>query len=781
MAASKPLSRTQKRYVPQQESYKNLPGLRPVAEPTGAAARPSEVDAGAMRLREMSQALAAGSKALTDYFAMEKSAEETNRVANRALALAGLPQERGPGPGLLDWGSDYGYQEGLGLAEGSKLAASLELELERNNHFVDPENPDPESTLQQVQLMVDRAAKDSIGDRMGNSAFVQGLSKPLAEMKVLHTATAMQKLEAAKFRKELQSVGQIAIGRFMPILGEAQGNPKKVRESMTSFLREFSHLNIHKDALAEVALLSVHSELNNQYNDLYNMDPSESIPLLTQLAAQAHTLVQAAGMPDESGILLGGTTIDSKGKRVSPLSQTIKEIHESKVRMVRDLDTLKSNQQSRAKASGKAEIFRRLYDGDDPDAVYVWANEVFGDDPETLSEIMPYIFETHRKDYAYKYSETVSLLQRGVSPEMARRMAANGELSKTALLDFMAVYNQRERERMDNEQRISMARSNRLSEERQRETEIEIENNRLVSQYLNENITDNALWAIEEDIRKALKRDYPGQEATPHLLEEISKGLYTRARLSEQERNEKTRREEAHTQRTRDWAEADRQQKKAKQEAELVAARLNARGLPGDSTVKTLLSSGLPEDIDQVEEYLREAGLSKFELDRNMAEGNKLLLKYGRETMPPVIEHFVATGQMDVVEDYLAAKSDEARAAILEEERQKARVAQVKSQLDLLATTEDLSMLSSPTYQKSVLNYMDDKGLDEIPMGLMGSIRRAAGQYKSDLQKIDATKEGDTAEEYTRKKSVARNHALLMLPFLSDADREILLEGSNLR
>lgn len=354
---AKQKSRPEKRYVPQQESYRNLPGLRPTADTIVAAETPAP-DASGLKLRQLAEGLAAGNSALKDFFTMEKSFEETNRVAQKAQALLGLPQlEQGPGRGFLDYGSDYGYQEGQGQADSIRTSQELKTALAEQNYFVDVD--DPTGTTTKINQFTQQFIQDKMGDRMKNPAYAEGAAKYMAAAKVEALTEAAVALENQKFQRQVDSATTIANQRLSEAPPEVWADPQKLREFLGDINKDSERRGLNRDASTEITLLAISDTTKAEYT---KASDTSDLKAMSASIQKFKTVVDATHLKDTSGMALGGVAKAPDGTIKWKLEAPVNDLKTQLHSMVADYDTEVSAKRKVQSAELESQIFQGLQD-----------------------------------------------------------------------------------------------------------------------------------------------------------------------------------------------------------------------------------------------------------------------------------------------------------------------------------------------------------------------------------------------------------------------------------
>lgn len=537
---AKQMKRIEKRYVPQQESFRNLPNLRPAADPVLAAETPV-VDPASAKLKEMADAFSGINKALKDFYTMEKSFEETNRRANQTRGRLGLaPLE---GPGFLDYGVTYGYQEGRGMATATEAIAQIQQELATADHFVDLENPNREATLRQLNDYMTQKVHALTGAELQNNAFLEGALRPLAELKVQETVVAMEKLQAAEQQVAMRNFSTWAKGDFMKRLPEFMGNPLGLRDHISSLLKEAPRFNLNKDAAAEVLVLSTLDDLQSLYVEAFNKPSAEeSVPAMESVAKLMSNFVNAASMQDSSGVPLGGFSGGAGGSKVTPLKQTIAQLKSAHRDMVSELDRMGKLRKEERKIKQQNTVIVDMVDHRlTKEQILDKYRHLQTSDPELLSVVLKTAVDT---ETAWNTEDNPALVRKLITDRAStatiEQHLAVGNLSKADYGQLMTVWANR-RSSIQFAQAQEAYRNSKFSGEQAKAEKEQAEANvSMVYDYIvaNRMIQDASLKSQMLDMAKL------GKPMTTADLDNIAKS-YTDRRTMDGKQAEITSRNEA--------------------------------------------------------------------------------------------------------------------------------------------------------------------------------------------------------------------------------------------
>jgi len=436
------MKRVEKRYVPQQESYRSLPVPSPVASPVDVVPEITP-DPTAEKLRQITEGLSGINKGLTDYFRMEKSFEETTRAANKVNALLGLPPVGGPGN--LDYGKDYGYQEGLGLAQGASLKVELEKALKTNNYFIDPTKLSSEDMQQKINQFTQSFLQENLGELQNNPAFMSGAAQSLAEAKVTALVKGQEALETLRLTKSLENwdtfVGaQLSEGKLEGYIGK----PAEFREEISRLLTYAPKMNLGKDAAGDQLLAGLTRQYYSKFSAAHD---AEDIPALKESLGVLKLLKESAALKDSSGVFIGGIAM---GGKKSPIDDTIKEINELYATSVKSFSSLKERV---LKEQGFAIRANMLYDfrskGLDPRKAEEELAPLRLSNPKEYLKTMDFMFQVERSGTnIWVDPELMSSLRedKSLDTDAIVRLVNSRVIGKNEAKELGSIVSERERE-----------------------------------------------------------------------------------------------------------------------------------------------------------------------------------------------------------------------------------------------------------------------------------------------------------------------------------------------
>ena len=395
MAARKQLSRPQKRYVPQQESYKNLPGIRPDASPVEAGVMGPQLDPSAQKLRGIAEGLASGSKALQDFFTMEKSFEATNMAANKARGLMGL--EPISGPGHLDYGVDVGHRMGKGKAEALSLKPLLKAALQENNWFVDEENPDPKVAAKKVHDFTQAFIQQQLGESYTDAAFMEGAAEVLAAAKVEALVLSTEESLKARSRKQIVTaqlgirsvIGDLTIDELM--------DPQLLRERLSDLTKNSAELyGINRDAMSELVVMTIEQDLLENFTQA---EVNGDVGIMRVLVEHGRAMGQAFSKTDSAKVPFGGMFKDSAGNIKNPLASTIRAYKTTVGKMITSLRATEKDALEKQRNTIKNEGYQMYYSGEkSAHEIREYFMEHLSGDPQGLRESLDHIDRLERQD-----------------------------------------------------------------------------------------------------------------------------------------------------------------------------------------------------------------------------------------------------------------------------------------------------------------------------------------------------------------------------------------------
>jgi hypothetical protein len=328
-------TRVEKRYVPQQESYRNLPGLRPAAEPVVAAETPAPSGEGD-KLRQWGEALASGNKALKDFFTMEKSFEETTAAENRVRAQMGLPPVGSPG--FLDYGTELGYQQGLAIRDAEDISVEVERRFNDRKHEIHPDKLKSADAVREFSdgILAELLQEKGVALDQVSRPYLEVMGPEIAKMKLesrvkaLSIYDAQQKLATVDaFNSKVRSVVDNDIIPFVsgimasPELSMDANNTLVVRNKIAelSKLATTAH-RIDRNTANALIVENITTTLQNQMAvGLGEGTNYESVRTTEEVAL---ALMKAVDSPDASGVRLMTTSADPETiKAIGNLRQTV--------------------------------------------------------------------------------------------------------------------------------------------------------------------------------------------------------------------------------------------------------------------------------------------------------------------------------------------------------------------------------------------------------------------------------------------------------------------------
>jgi hypothetical protein len=384
MATQRRLSRPQERYVPQQESYRNLPkpssAARPVDVQKDAAA------GGGAKAKEMAEALAIGNKAIADFLKMEKSYEETNRLANEVRGRLNLPPI--DGQGMFGYGADAGYLRGRGKADAVQKIQELETSGELYQGIT------PGMTDAQVSSMVqDRVNKglmDLLANAEGNPEYLEGAASDLAKFKVETVVNATNILLAQKQQQRLNDAFAVT-GKFYDDVGLNGLNQQQFVGNARAKANELM-LAVGLDRTTANAIV-VETGVQRYSADYEKAKLEEDPDGMANAMAGMRNLKKLMNSKDNSGIIFGGHIKNKDGSVSRNLKVEYGELTDALGKMTADYLKVTKDSIELLKHSKMADVYRRISSGEDPLLVQqsILDDTFMSRNPETFIDVVAYL------------------------------------------------------------------------------------------------------------------------------------------------------------------------------------------------------------------------------------------------------------------------------------------------------------------------------------------------------------------------------------------------------
>lgn len=186
--ASRRIREVEKRYVPQQESYRNLPSPTPTAETRKVTPDRLSPSPAAVRLQNLAKGFSALHGGLADYLSAEKSFEEANRAEAEVYGRLGYTYEeaQAAAQGHLDYGVRRGYEMGRALTDAAEVTIKYRAALEEAKHQLTPENFKSVAEVKRfADGLLDEALRGQGVDLRGSSqAYLEAAGRELAKLKL---------------------------------------------------------------------------------------------------------------------------------------------------------------------------------------------------------------------------------------------------------------------------------------------------------------------------------------------------------------------------------------------------------------------------------------------------------------------------------------------------------------------------------------------------------------------------------------------------------------------
>lgn len=325
------LSPVNERYVAQQQTFRQGPGIRPEAQITSSVAAPA--DATRNQLMDLAQGLSKLTGALGDFFQSESNFGLINQKVNELRGEAGAPQSTGMG--ILKWGVKEGYQRGQGVKKGSELAAEFLTIGEQNKWFVDPENPDEASSNEQITKLYKELEQKHLGDSQ-NPEVLNGALPMVSKARLTADVEVTKLLGDAYFNANLNNFSDALSNTlkadFLPFFdNNLKYSSGIVSPEDNSRLRDSFHTNVKTLAkqfnvpIAVANGAAMDSILEGLTSELATaLDPEDSREFdATAAFKKAANIYKILSTSDTSGFNFGKSYKDSKGALRNPYKQQL--------------------------------------------------------------------------------------------------------------------------------------------------------------------------------------------------------------------------------------------------------------------------------------------------------------------------------------------------------------------------------------------------------------------------------------------------------------------------
>jgi len=367
---AKQLKRVTERYVAQQESFRNLPVPRPQASPVDVTPEPV-ADPAAERLRDIAEGLSALGSGISDFFKMEKSFEETNRMEAEVRGRLGL--EMGRGKGFLDYGTRYGYEQGKGVSEGQDVLVEISRRLAQAEPDLHPDKlKTPDDVRRYVDNMVSEVEKEYLGDLSGQSrAYLEGVAPALAKAKLEARVKALTvydsnvKLETVNnYTKYVNSIFETDIIPYINQMIETPGEKVDyglIRNKMSELTKAARDTyNIDRNTANVLTLEQLDSNLKNIMVQAITTDSSmESIRTIEGIST---AILMSIDEPDEGGFKLTHSADTETKRAAASLRDTVLNFNNT-------ADVIRGKKQKEAADSKIASLATRVFLGESLDNV----------------------------------------------------------------------------------------------------------------------------------------------------------------------------------------------------------------------------------------------------------------------------------------------------------------------------------------------------------------------------------------------------------------------------
>lgn len=506
---AKQMKRVEKRYVPQQESYRSLPALSPQASPVDVTPSVAPVDASAEKLRQLAEGLSSLNKGLGDFLRMEKSFEETNRLANRTNALLGLPPVSGPG--FTDMGVEKGYKEGQGLSDSIRLRDELLTELSDKQFFVNPDSlPD---TISNVNKFTQEFIQGKLAGKETDVSYLEGAAKNLTQVKIeaLTVATKMQK--EARDTRQLNNEASIISENLKLWSDDVWRSPDVLREKYNELMSSGNSRGLPKDAMGSLILQVAE---NNLVHDFGVAHDSKDLKLSRANLLKMQSIVAAATLPDKAGQPIGSF---KKGKDGNPewvLESDVSAIVRTRDKMVRDYESLLKETTESFKYDIQANIFTGLSDGTlSAASARESIRPLATSDSKSFLEIQKFIDTLEKNQSFIDDSEVVSSLLKTGNYDISQitYLLSKGQLSNDGASTLAKAYSWKEREKSSIRNEEYHQRRMYNLDEKDRLDSVKRSNAAVSQQYVHMYGTDSA---VSDYVRQA---NIQGKSVTPEELD----------------------------------------------------------------------------------------------------------------------------------------------------------------------------------------------------------------------------------------------------------------------
>lgn len=238
------LSPVSERYVSQQQTFRQGPGLQPEAQIQSGVAAP--VDSTRNTLLDLAQGLSKLTDTLGSFFQTESQFGQINQKVNELRGEAGAPQATGMG--ILKWGVKEGYQRGQGVKLGATLSSEFLNTGARNNWFVDSANPDENATKGKITELYKGLEKKYLGTS-NNPEVINGALQSIAKARLTADVESTKILGDAFFDANLNNFSDALSSTldsdFMPFFEDnIKFNSGVVTTEDNSRLRNTFHTNV---------------------------------------------------------------------------------------------------------------------------------------------------------------------------------------------------------------------------------------------------------------------------------------------------------------------------------------------------------------------------------------------------------------------------------------------------------------------------------------------------------------------------------------------------------
>ena len=314
MATERKIRPVEKRYVPQQESYRNLPTPTPQAESVRVIAQGEAISPAAAKLRSLAEGLSSLNKGLVDYLTLEKSYEETNRAEAEARARAGLDMQ--DGHGFMNYGVIKGYIQGQALNDYDKIEGIATSSLDAIKDSLTFENYRSEDDVgRTTDALIDDAIRASgVNLNEADPLYISKIGNKLAELKLAARINAKKmyadnvgRLNVNNYTTHVDTVfkekiiPQLSIIANTPEALTDQTSYQQIRDWVSTMTKTAeTDFYISREAANVLVVDTVTSAIRQMVIDA--VDTGDRSPeMLADISSVATGLLKSVRLPDTAG------------------------------------------------------------------------------------------------------------------------------------------------------------------------------------------------------------------------------------------------------------------------------------------------------------------------------------------------------------------------------------------------------------------------------------------------------------------------------------------------